>query len=128
MAFTLYSPGFNILSVAVLSLLGSLIVYLLKRFFISPTPVFIPDWDGIFERTIIINSILFGLVFIIPITIITRVIIYFFMRKPSEVILRKAPTNEFQKTKTKMEFGLDLFVSPLFAIICGLVLANFKGF
>ena len=123
------TPIINILILMILPIFGTILIYFLKKFFVVPPPKFILDTDGILERLLIIGIVVqapeyWGL--IVPI-IILRDVFYLKKHWPNEAILRKEPANEFQKSRTKMEFGLDLFISPTFAIICGLILLNLGG-
>ncbi len=103
---------------------GTIILHYLKNFLLKEKRKFYPDWDGLLERLCITYVILFlsHLWFLIPVIILIkalfRISLLGFM--PS-IAQTSEPGAASQKALLKAELALDLFLSPTFAVLVGVI-------
>ena len=98
---------------------ASLFIHWLKRFLGIKREIYVPDWDGLIERSLIFTTFELGSIYFlfIPLIILARVTFYIFSHGSYELIMRSEAGAEYQKVKMKSEMLIDLCLSPLLAII-----------
>jgi hypothetical protein len=103
---------------------GTFILHYLKNFLLKERIKFRLDWDGILERlclTYIIAAAL-DLWLLIPIVIILKAAFRLYLLGLIPGLLQtQEPGSASQKVLLKAELAFDLFLSPAFAILVGVV-------
>jgi len=109
-----------ILALLLSGLAGSFVIHYLKNFLLREKTSFRPDWDGIAERVFITYFIAASLLpwALIPLTIILKICYRIFRLSTSPDINQG---NAFQKVLLKSELSLDFLLSPLIAILVGII-------
>ncbi len=94
---------------------GSFLIYYLTNFLLEEKAKFSFDWDGVAERALIAYLVMTpGWLYLIPLVVVAKIAVRLFS-------LRYLPEIAAQRVKLKSELALELFLSPLFAIVIGLV-------
>ncbi len=94
---------------------GSYLIYYLTNFLLEEKAKFYFDWDGVAERALIAYLVMTpGRLYFIPLVVLAKIAVRLFT-------LGYLPDISAQKVKLKSELALELFLSPLFAIVIGLV-------
>ena len=103
---------------------GTLAIHFLKNFLLKEKRRLSLDWDGLLERLAICYIIIAAkdLWIFIPIIIVLKIIIRLLALGFIPGLLRtREPGSVSQKVLIKAELAFDLFLSPLFAIIVGVI-------
>jgi len=106
-------------TLAISSVGGALFLHYLKNFLLEEKTPFAWDWDGLVERPIITLFIILGgywLYYIPSVVLLKLVGRLLILRLPK--ILGKIDS---QKARLRSEFAFDLIVSPIFAILIGVI-------
>ncbi len=94
---------------------GSFLIYYLTNFLLEEKAKFSFDWDGVAERALIAYLVMQpGWLYLVPAVILVKL-------AARLLSLRYLPEIAAQKVKQKAELALELVLSPLFAILVGLV-------
>ncbi len=110
---------------------GSFIIYYLKRDFVDERALYRRDIDGMIERLIIMLLFILNgpLFFLIPVVSAIRIIFYLLiiarLKELRGIIIRAEPSISYQRVKLKSNIIIDLAVSPLFAVIIGIIFKSF---
>jgi hypothetical protein len=103
---------------------GAFLLHYLKNFLLKEKLKFSWDWDGVLERGLIAGLIVFfpAWLYLLPLVIIVKVAGRL-LRLALSAGLAKVdePAIAYQKVSMKADLALDLFVSPLFAILVGMI-------
>ena len=103
---------------------GSLIIHRLKNFILEERSHFQFEWDSLLERLcltyIMINALHYWP--LIPVIIVLK-LIYRLLQLGSKLPISTSdePGNVFQKVLFKSELSFDLFLSPAWAIMIGVI-------
>jgi hypothetical protein len=102
---------------------GSFLIYYLTNFLLQEKARFAFDWDGVIERAAVAYLVMTPkLLFLIPVVILLKVacrlIALGFL---SSLLKRSEPGVAAQKVTLKAELALELFLSPVFAILVGII-------
>lgn len=102
---------------------GTLVIHYLKNFLLTEKAALAWDWDGLIERTIITLLIVIDRwLFLIPVIIIVKVVFRLVMIGFFAGLFKTdEPGIVSQKVRLKAELALDLILSPLIAILTGIV-------
>ncbi|MFA4844127.1 MAG: hypothetical protein WC632_04160 [Candidatus Margulisiibacteriota bacterium] len=102
---------------------GSIFLHYLKNFLLKEEATLTFDWDGVIERALIAYCFATGRwLWAVPLIIIVKIIYRLALLGFSSRWLRSnEPGAVSQKVNLKTELALDLFLSPLFAIVVGVV-------
>jgi len=103
---------------------GAFLLHYLKNFLLKEKLRFSWDWDGVLERGLIAGTIVFfpDRLYFIPLIIIIKIAGRLLWLGFAAGLTRvNEPAIAYQKVLLKTELALDLFVSPLFAILCGMI-------
>ncbi|OGB89503.1 hypothetical protein A2625_01125 [candidate division WOR-1 bacterium RIFCSPHIGHO2_01_FULL_53_15] len=100
---------------------GAFLIHYLTNFLLTEKAGFVFDWDGVVERGLITFLIMSqSWLFLIPAIIALKIL--FRLAGLSGLIFKTSePGLAAQKVKLKAELALELFVSPVFAILVGIV-------
>lgn len=94
---------------------GSFLIYYLTNFLLEEKAKFSFDWDGVAERAALAYLVMTPrLYLLIPAVILIKIAFRL-------VSLRYLPNIAAQKVKLKAELALGFILSPLFALLVGLV-------
>lgn len=94
---------------------GSFLIYYLTNFLLEEKAKFSFDWDGVAERALIAYLVMTpGWLYAIPFVVLAKI-------AARLLSLRYLPEISAQRVKLKSELALELFLSPLFAVVVGLV-------
>ena len=94
---------------------GSFLIYYLTNFLLAEKAKFVFDWDGVAERAAIAYLVMTpGLIFLVPVVILIKVVVRLFT-------LGYLPNIAAQKVRLKAELALELFLSPAFALLVGII-------
>ncbi|MDD5594362.1 MAG: hypothetical protein PHG97_06460 [Candidatus Margulisbacteria bacterium] len=102
---------------------GAFLIFYLKNFLLEEKDKFALDWDGMIER-LLITYLIFtpGLFWLIPAVIIAKISVRLVALGFFSALLKiNEPGIVAQKVKFKAELALELFLSPAFAILVGIV-------
>ena len=113
-----------VLTLLLSTLGGTFVLHYLKNFLLKERRKFYLDWDGILERMCIAYIILAALQFwiFIPIVIALKSIFRLSLLGFIPAIARSnEPGSASQKVLLKAELAFDVFLSPAFAILVGVV-------
>jgi len=105
-------------------------IYYAKKQLADASEKFKLDVIGIFERLLVTGSVAVGgkLLLLVPVVIAIKIVFYLSgLRKWSDILSRKEPAMAYQKVKLKADLALELIISPLFAVIVGLILRRVSG-
>jgi len=103
---------------------GTFILHYLKNFLLKERRKFRLDWDGIIERLCITYIIIAAPAYwlIIPLIILIKAIFRLFLLGFIPGIAQTTePGAASQKVLLKAELAFDLFLSPAFAILVGVI-------
>jgi hypothetical protein len=102
---------------------GSFLIYYLTNFLLEEKAKFTFDWDGVIERAAVAYLIMTpGYLFLIPFVILIKIVFRFCSLGFLSAILKTSePGTAAQKVRFKAELALELFLSPLFAILVGII-------
>jgi hypothetical protein len=106
------------------SLGGTIILHYLKNFLLKEKIRFYFDWDGILERLCLTYIIIAALDFwiLIPLVVLLKSALRIYLLKSISGITRTdEPGIASQKVLYKAELAYDLFLSPAFAILVGVI-------
>lgn len=102
---------------------GSFLIYYLTNFLLQEKAKFAFDWDGVAERAAITYLVMTPKLFcLIPAVILIKIAVRlialgFFSSVPKT----DEPGGISQKVTLKAELALELFLSPVFAILVGII-------
>ena len=102
---------------------GSFLIYYLTNFLLQEKARFAFDWDGVVERAavaylVMTPKLLFLVPFVVLIKIAVRLITLGFF---SSMLKSGEPGVAAQKVTLKAELALELFISPVFAALVGII-------
>ena len=102
---------------------GSFLIYYLTNFLLEEKAKFIFDWDGVIERAVVAYLVVTpGYLPLIPAVILAKIVFRFVtLSRRSSLLTSSEPGAAPQKIRLKAELALELFLSPLFAILVGLI-------
>lgn len=117
-----------IISRIILSLLisvfgGTFLLYFLKKSLVDEKLAFSFDLSGMLER-FFITLLFFGptpLILLLPLIVGIKAFHILQLKKLSSLVRREEPSLSYQKVKIKSLLGIDLLLSPLLAILVGMV-------
>ena len=102
---------------------GTLLIHFLKNFLLTEKGQLAWDWDGIIERALIAYLVAAGSwLFLIPVIILIKVVFRLAtIGLIANFLSVEEPGVVSQRVKLKSELALDLIISPLFAILVGVI-------
>jgi hypothetical protein len=102
---------------------GSILLHYIKNLLLKEEAPLAFDWDGVIERGLIAYCFVTGQwLWAVPLIIVSKIIYRLALLGFSSRWLRSnEPGAVSQKVSLKAELALDLFLSPLFAIVVGVV-------
>jgi hypothetical protein len=102
---------------------GSFLIYYLTNFLLQEKAKFAFDWDGVIERAAVAYLVMTPkFIFLVPVVILIKIAarliaLGFFSATPKS----DEPGVISQKVTLKAELALELFLSPVFAILVGII-------
>ncbi len=124
----LADPNFIYVGALLISaLVGSLLLFFLKKFLVEASTKFKSDILGVIERPAITLLVALGrpYVYLIIIVITIKNVIYLSRLSRSLALLSRGEASlAYQKVKFKEILAIDLIVGPLFAVLVGIILTS----
>lgn len=102
---------------------GSFLIYYLTNFLLQEKAKFTFDWDGVVERAAVTYLIMTpSFLWLIPVVILVKIMFRLIsLAFLSSLLKTSEPGTVPQKVKFKAELALELFLSPVFAILVGII-------
>lgn len=102
---------------------GSFLIYYLTNFLLEEKAKFTFDWDGVIERAAVAYLVMTPkYLLLIPAVILLKIAVRLIALGFFASLLKTdEPGVVSQKVKLKAELALELFLSPLFAILVGII-------
>ncbi|HVN67333.1 MAG TPA: hypothetical protein VMT55_03100 [Candidatus Sulfotelmatobacter sp.] len=103
---------------------GAFILHYLKNYLLKEKLKFSWDWDGVVERGLIAGLFVFypAWLILVPLIVIIKIAgRLLWLGLTGGLAKVDEPAIAYQKVSIKEDLALDLFVSPLFAIIIGMI-------
>jgi hypothetical protein len=103
---------------------GTLVIHYLRNFFLRENLPLAWDWDGLLERaavTFVINAAP-AWIFLLPGIILLKLLVRLAgLSAAGGISKTDEPGAAYQKVLLKAEFALELILSPVFAILVGVI-------
>ena len=102
---------------------GSFLIYYLTNFLLQEKAKFAFDWDGVIERAAVAYLVMTSkFMLLIPVVILVKIAVRLVMLGLFSSLLKtEEPGGVPQKVTLKAELALELFLSPAFAILVGII-------
>jgi hypothetical protein len=115
------------LAALVSAVVGSMLLFAIKKNLVDPGAKYAVDYIGVIERAAITVVVPAGGLYllIIPVVIFAKAILKIFgLFGSSSIFSREEPAIVYQKVRMKSNLAVELIASPLFAVIVGIILSQ----